>query len=375
MDANIQVFDDILTVKDFKTVDKEIVSYFNEIPEEQRSERFEKALKVGVVALRTTGTTEKIDYIQKEFSDLETKFKSGLDKVKDELDKYFGDRGIINSLVTNSFGERGMVVRNISEIFDPYKTGSPIFNLRNLLEEKIKTVEQALQGLKTRKEVEAVIQKSIQKGYSFEDECERILSEVVKLQSDGDQLENTTKKEGKLKDCDKGDFVVALGKRTDKTFTFEVKDVQTISLPVIIDTLDTAMKNRTASYGIFIVKNISALPKSIGWFNEYGGNKLVCALSSELDNGQIHDEILHIAYKWCKTKLLLEVAESKGLDITKIQEKMSNLKGIFSNLRAIRLQCTNIDNSVKSLREESDTLEKIVKEQLEDIEKELRKSI
>lgn len=374
MNSIIQILNENLIVKDFETQDREIVAYFSEISEEQRVERFEKALKVGVVALRTTGTTEKIDYIQKEFADLETRFKNELQRAKTELDIYFGDRGKIDNLVRDRFGEGGMVVKNISGIFDPYKEGSPIYNLRNLLEDKIKKVDEVLKEFKTRKEVEAVIQKSTQKGYSFEDECERILSEVVKLQSDGDQLENTTKKEGKIKDCDKGDFVVTLGKRMDKRFTFEVKDVQTISLQSILDALDIAMENRSSTYGIFVVKNVSALPKSVGWFSEYGGNKLVCALSSELDNGQIHDEILQIAYKWCKTKLLLEIAEAEGLDITKIQERLTNLKGIFVNLRSIRTQCTNIDSAVESLRQESDSIENTIKEQLEAIEKELKKN-
>ena len=46
-----------MSVKKFETSDKEIVNYFHEIEAEERKEKFENALKVGVVAVKTVGLT------------------------------------------------------------------------------------------------------------------------------------------------------------------------------------------------------------------------------------------------------------------------------------------------------------------------------
>ena len=55
-----------LIIGTYKIEDQEIVSYFADVKPEELQSRFETALKVGVISLRTIGLTQKIDYIQKE---------------------------------------------------------------------------------------------------------------------------------------------------------------------------------------------------------------------------------------------------------------------------------------------------------------------
>ncbi|MGI0049475.1 MAG: hypothetical protein ACREAW_08035, partial [Nitrososphaera sp.] len=51
-----------LVITKFETSDKEIVSYFQDIEPSSRRERFEYVLRTGVIALKTVGITERLDY-------------------------------------------------------------------------------------------------------------------------------------------------------------------------------------------------------------------------------------------------------------------------------------------------------------------------
>ena len=67
MTGTIKVEEGNFLIENYETNDDEIVSYFIDIPSETIEDRFTTSLKVGVLALKTIGTTEKIDYIEKEF--------------------------------------------------------------------------------------------------------------------------------------------------------------------------------------------------------------------------------------------------------------------------------------------------------------------
>lgn len=77
----------------------------------------------------------------------------------------------------------------------------------------------------------------------------------------------------------------------------EVKDWQSIDGFGIKSNMEESLENRDASYGIFIIKNVEALPDYMGWFHDYPKDKyLVCALTDENEN-TLHEEILHMAYQ------------------------------------------------------------------------------
>ena len=130
-----------------------------------------------------------------------------------------------------------------------------------------------------------------------------------------------------------------------------MKDVGHYSGPEIIKNLDEAMKNREASYSIFVVKYVESLPNSFGWFNEYDGNKLVCALSAErLEDEQLHEEIMCIALKWAKMKMLVETSKDEKINPVFIRERVSAVKEKLANLSAIRTQCGNIEEASGKVR-------------------------
>ena len=57
----------------FETADQEIISYFESVKPDEFDERLTSILKIGISAIRTVGTTQRVDYIEKEFDFVENK--------------------------------------------------------------------------------------------------------------------------------------------------------------------------------------------------------------------------------------------------------------------------------------------------------------
>lgn len=372
MNAEIKVEDRTLVVRDFATDDQEVVSYFSGVPSESMENKFESSLKLGVVALKTVGTAERIDYIEKEFGKLKQEFFDITEKTKegieDQIIDIFGEDGSFSTIINEHFGKDGKLVK---QILDPSREGSPLYQLRTLIVERIDGLSTEL-GIE--KEVEKVIEETPKKGFKFEDICEDLLSDVVKTHL-GDKLERTTDIPGRVNGSKKGDFVIILGKRPDCRIVLETKDIGAISLPKIHKIMKEAIENRDAKYGIFVTKWAESLPKSVGCFNEYEGNQLVCAVTSKENEGNIQKEMLYVAVCWARIRSLLETAEAEGINVSLIQNKIKKVESKLQMFSSIKRECTNVQNSVKSIRKLSDDIKGGVCTQLDEIQEEIARVV
>ena len=368
MNTEIKVKKDSLLVKNFETDEAEIVSYFKEIPAENLEERFEKSLKLGVVALRTLGTTEKIDYIEKEFHKLRQEFAGITDKTREDIETQivgiFGEEGSFSATIDEHFGEEGKLVKHI---FDPTREGSPLCELRTLIMERLDGISKEL-GVK--KGVEEVTVVTPKKGYKFEDECEELLGEIVKKHL-GDELSRTTDEVGRISRSRKGDFVITIGERPDCKIVLETKDVQNIALPQIHEIMKEAIENRDAKYGIFVTKWVESLPTSVGCFNEYQDNHLVCALTNKKREGIINPEVLHIAVCWARLRSLIEKAETEGLNVQLVQARLGEIGSKLNLFSKIKRECTNVEKTAKNIRSLSDDIRDGIDAELEEIRGEI----
>ena len=353
---------DRIIVKDFETYDKDIVNYFQDLTPEVQAERLENALKVGVVAVKTVGLTEKIDYIEKEFQNLNHDFTDTLDSTIKEMDKkyeeVFGEKGKFGEIIKQNFGEDGKIIK---DLFDPNREGTPLYNLRSDFRNEILQLRQQI-GIKDTKE--ELTKKTTLKGEPFQDLCENIISQVCRHY--GDILEDTTDKQGKLKNSKKGDFVSTISEN-GKKIVFEVKDVSSISAPEIQRTLEESIENREASYGVLVVRNVESLPKSIGWFQEFGNNMLACALSTTEKEEGLHYELLLIACKWARTKVMLQSLKESKVDAEFIQNKITKIQNKLNELRTIKTQCTNIMTASDKIKTISKELEDEIGMELSEI--------
>ena len=343
MSPSVRIKDGKLFVDNFVTSNKEIVSYFSEIPVKDRLTKFESVLFAGAVAFRAMSTTEKIDYIEKAFNS----FHMNFDKKIDE-----------------TFGENGKIIK---EVFDPNTEGTPLYCLKN---EMTKVMEEIREKLGEKRIAEEIIEKTPIKGYKFEDFCEEVFCKIIKMQ-DGDELERTTDKIGLIERSKKGDFVIKLGRIKSK-IVIETKDIGEIYLPEIHNSLEESMKNRDAIYGVFIVRNISSLPKDVGWFKEYYGNQLVCATGTKENEEFIAEEMIRIAFSWAKAKLLIKKGIQVKTDIIPtLREILPRIQDSLKSFRIIKAQCTSLENATKKIRNTSEEIQTEIERHLSDIENEI----
>jgi len=354
-----------LTVTNFQTADPEIVEYFEKQRPELREDRFVSAIRTGVMALKSTEISERVDYVEKKFEKLNNKFEDALEESFEELESlqenYFGEKGTLDEIISKYFGEDGTIFK---EIFDPNREGSPLYKLNYEMKNEISQLRQQL-GIQEKED--EMKNKTTLKGVDFEDQCQDILEGSAKVF--GDIVENTTSKAGKLKRSKKGDLVLTIAD-SSKKITFEIKDVASISANEIQKTLDEAIENRGASCGILVAKYVEAFPKSIGWFQEIGKNKLVIALGSE-DEESFHDMLLLIAYKWARTKVNSQSLEEKKVDAELIANKIESIKQKIQRLSTIKTDCKNIEKTTKNIRTNSETLAEEIGEELDEMNKSL----
>lgn len=385
MTPRILIKDGKLLVSDFGIDDEEIVGYFKDVKPENIENRFVSSLKVGVVALKTIGTTERVDYIEKRFNNLNSKFAEILKETSDELSQkftdIFGENGKVDSLMVTHFGEKGTVSEMIEkyfgkdglivkELFDPMKEGTPINQLKNLITDELnrlgKTIgiEEALREQK---------QKTVIKGAEFEDALEALLADMVKINM-GDILTRTSDIVGAVTNSKKGDFVIDVDSKAEYRIVIEAKDWDNISLPKIHKEIDDALENRAAKFGIFVTKWIEALPNSVGCFNCYNNDRIVCGLGSK-DDEIIHQEILHVAYCWARTQLLKKSIKAEKVDFDMIDSNLEEIRKQLTSFNNIRTQCRNIDNASKKIAQESENIKDEIQQCLQNIKGELEKEV
>ena len=339
-------------VKNFLTQDYDIVSYFQNLEDSDNlGQKLENALKIGIVAMKSIRVAGNVDFVEKAFDNLDSKFKQNLESA-------FGDDGKFSEVLKDHFGEDGKIIK---DLFDPNKVGTPLHTLQLDINRSLSEIRDKLT---VNKAIEEVIEKSPQKGFNFEDECEEKLNWIARFNSD--KPLRTSNDIGKISKSKRGDFVITLGD-IGKKIVFEMKNSESITLPGIQKELKEAMENRSADYGVFIAKNKKSLPKCVGWFNEYDGNQLVCAIENNTGDSLIDGEMIHIAYKWAKARLQIEHIKIKRLDPSLIIEKVSTIQKKIEDMKKIKTQCTNIENSTKDIRDTTKDTETKIKSDLEEI--------
>lgn len=65
----------LMVIKELKITDQETVSFFKELELTEVEEKIKEILKMGVVAAKTVGTAEKVDYVEKEFNKFDSKIE------------------------------------------------------------------------------------------------------------------------------------------------------------------------------------------------------------------------------------------------------------------------------------------------------------
>jgi hypothetical protein len=341
-----------ILISDLRIEDEDIHHFLASIDEPRRIDGLVSAIRIGAIGLRRMAVGEEVDYVQKEFGAMVQRFDRMFDP-----DVKTSHMGKLSALLGEYFDKGG----TLENLFNPAIEQSPLYKLRRELKEEFQNLGYLIKGKEAKEEL---VQITTLKGYAFEDACESILSDFV-CKHLGDELERKTTELGQVAGGMAGDFLITLRDMPDAKIVLETKDWDSVTQPKIIEGLERAMTNRAARYGIFVSKYKEALPRKIGWFNEFRGNMLVCALGSR-ESDTFFPDVLNIAYQWARLRLTKEIPpEEKALET--IAEGIKEIATKLDTFSQIQRQCTNVESATKEIRDLSDKLRNSIGTQIDNI--------
>jgi hypothetical protein len=320
-DSEISINDDSIEIRNLVIDDPDIVSYFQniEITDENQKKIIEDLLKLGILSSRSAQVGNQTDYIDR-------KMMETLNELKEHVDANFNPEETIRNTFNELMYSLGMI--------------------------KGKSEERLV---------------GTQKGFEFEEYCEETLSNIAKMYSD--RLEKTGDTVGLVENSKKGDFVYTIAEN-DKKIVLEMKDyTRPQSTPSLEKYLNEAISNRGTDYAIVISKSAQGFSKEVGMFQEYGNKLFVALTPSDSENSELHGELIVIAMRWVRQKLLQKSAD---FDSAVIQDKIASVQRTIKKFSNIKTKCTSINSISEEISTEVDALRDAIKTDLEEISKSLK---
>ena len=368
------VSDGCLTVRDWQTRDEDIVTFFEGSNLEILLQR---ALKVGVLALRSAHVSVGVDVVQREFERLTARLDTSLDarirELNADLQAVFDpNRGAMSVTLKRYLDQGG----TLADFFDLNRRDSATSRFRDLLSEhvggegsklyrlldasngdsplsKLRADLHAelrdLRGLieNYRKEIAerysaetarvAERERGTLKGRDYEDLVFLAINDVAAVFGDvamraGDQPGIGGSKAG--------DIVVTLNSVDARggavNLTVEAKD-RAVGLTAIQRELDEAQKNRGASEAIAVYSQAEYMPAGMAPFRELNGSAIICLYDKATPTDTV---ALQVAYRLARSRALSELHH---------REIEVDMQGIHEDIAAARIQVKSITSMKERL--------------------------
>ena len=370
--AEVVVEGDCLLVTRLRLCDADLSRFVAEREEAERPALVERALRVGLIALRNAGVTVNVDYVQKEFtrllsemSEVHRRAEEAVDRSLHEafadeggrlprtLDQFLGERGALPRLVDELFDEerRDSAIGRIrtllqgyfdgdgavlARLLDPDREGSPLHGFRTEVSEGLDKLAERLSSLEAGTKARAAERaRGTAKGTDFEDELETRLEALAG--GLGDLVERTSTTTGDALNAKKGDFVLVVDPAATGgcpvRVAIEAKD-RHLTLPVIADEIEAAKANRRAAVALLVFSPGNA-PTGAAPLTLHGGDVLC-----ELDPEDLGDPGFEAAFRLARA---LAVAAARGRDgvTIDVEAVRRNLDGLRVRVDAVRGMRTN----------------------------------
>ncbi len=290
MQTAVSIAGDRLTVDHLELRDPDLARFVSERAEQDRPELIERALRIGLLAVRDAGLTVNVDVIEKEFGRLvaqidERNEKAGQalaqalrdsfaedgGKLPRTLERFLGDQGALRRLVADLFDEsrRDSAIgrlndllgryfdgdgSRLAQLLDPTRLGSPLYQFRSEVSKGFEDLAGRIQALEKAAEARAAERaRSAAKGFDFEDVLEQLLGEISA--GLGDAVERTGTLPGETIKAKKGDFLLTVDpsrtRGADLRVVIESKD-RAMSTRQVIEELAAARQNRSAQSAVIV---------------------------------------------------------------------------------------------------------------------------
>ena len=392
---------DRVEIRDLTVYDADLAEYLTQFDEQDREREIERALRVGATTLELADTSKEVEFVKREFAEMEEAFNEEIDDVQEELEEKFGDDGKVAELLESHLGDEGKLQRHLDdalgedgefarrldaelgedgqrfqEALDPDREGTPINRLKEFLREEVRSelreeIREIQEKLEREDAEEEIKQRTTLKGDVFEDDLEELLDDLV--YGTNNSVEYTGDTEGELSGRNIGDFVFTLGD-TGQQIVIEAKSEQNYTQPKIKEELEEAIENRDADYGIFVSECESYVPNKVGYLHEFNNQMLVVCLSADKDDS-IDARLLKIAHNWARMRTIQSYVDTgDSLDTEVLQTQVSEVRDTMKRFQAVRSKSTDIKKTAQEIDDLLSTIQADVNNQLNRMTAELSKT-
>jgi hypothetical protein len=370
-ETNVKVFEGHIIIESLDIFDEDLASYIKENDEKEWPDLIRRGVKIGLIALKGSRTTEKLDYVEKEFNKLSKKLSDNLDDfARKKLEKIFDeDNGILKQTMDTYLGiggkledlfdpeQKGSAMSKFSTILDDHFKGSdsefaklldhenpdsPIASLKNdLIKNYLKDMRDKLIG---EKEAEKEREKGTAKGRKYqEDLFQRVNDMCGPFQDTPDYTADVI---GKLPKSKVGDVVVTINPNSTGgavvKMVFEAKDSGSYNIAKTQKELDEAKENRDACVGVAVFTS-NTCPIECYPLYQYGNDKVICTYDLGVD-----ELSLNLAYRMARIEALrrLNANNCQQIDSIKIRSLVISGFDKLKSISNIKRKITELSNGV-----------------------------
>ena len=367
----------------------------------------ERALRIGLLALRDAGVTVNVDAVRREFDGLLARtaqaneraattldlvlrqnFADGDGRLPRTLESFLGDRGRLQAFVTDLFDEskrdsaigRMKVLlgtyfdgdaSRLAQLLDPTRMHSPLHQFRTEVTDGFARLNERLVAIEAAATARATERaKSTAKGADFEDVLEAMLGDVAR--GPGDMVERTGAATGDVMRSKKGDFVLTVNPvhsaGADLRIVIEAKD-RAKSVREIRDEIREAKINRGAAVGL-VVFTPNHAPSGIAPFDLRAGD-VYCVVDPEAPDHATFEAAVRLA----RLLALVSTRERQSdVDAPAIAAALSGVREQLDLLKGLKATLTSIGNHTRDVSTGLDKLRDGVLARIVEAEGELQRA-
>jgi hypothetical protein len=391
--AGVRVAGDRIEVDRLAVTDGPLAAWLAAQPADDHALLVERAIRIGLTALQSTGVTLNVDAVRAEFERfadqsraaneraaqaleqvLRTNFGDGDGRLPRTLEAFLGDRGKLRATVEELFdpGRRDSALGRISgmletyfdgdasrlaRLLDPTRLGSPLHQFRSEVADGFRALQEKLVAIEAAQSARAGERaKSAAKGTDFEALIEDMLGEIAR--GANDLLERTGTDAGDAGRSKKGDFVLTLDpdlcRGSELRVVVEAKD-RKVSGREMRDELRAAKTNRDAAAALVVFTPAHA-PAGIAPFDVRAGD-----VYAVIDPADPDPATLQAAVRLARLLALASLRESDSeVDVAEVQAALTSIRECLETVRGLKVQLTNIGSTSENVSKALDKLREAV---------------
>ncbi len=378
----VELDGDRIVVERLVLVDGALAGFIAERPMEDRPTLVERALRIGLVALQDAGVTVNVDAVRREFDGLLAKtalandkaaialdqmlrqnFADGDGRLPRTLESFLGDRGRLQSFVTDLFDEtkRDSAIgkmrellgtyfdgdaSRLAQLLDPTRMHSPLHQFRvevtdgfTKLNDRLTAIEAAATARASERS------RSAAKGADFEDLLESMLGDIAR--GSGDLIDRTGTEAGDVIRSKKGDFVLTVDPAqtagAELRIVIEAKD-RAMSGRQMRDEIREAKTNRGAAVGL-VVFTPNHAPTGIAPFDVRAGD-VYCVVDPEAPDPGTLEAAVRLARLLAQVSLRDQAIE---VDATAVRTALDGVREQLELIKGLKSTLTSIGNSSRDV--------------------------